>query len=74
MFVYKYAYDGNGNPILKEENGKVTAYGYDALNRLQEVIYPGNVKERLRMMRTATGSRESSETYWSNMSMIIAID
>jgi len=46
MFVYKYAYDGNGNPILKEENGKVTAYGYDALNRLQEVIYPGNVKER----------------------------
>jgi len=32
MFVYKYAYDGNGNPILKEENGKVTAYGYDALN------------------------------------------
>jgi len=26
------------------------------------------------MMRTATGSRENMETYWSNMSMIIAID
>jgi len=41
---------------------------------LQEVIYPGNVKERFTYDANATGSRESSETYWSNMSMIIAID
>jgi len=41
MFAYRYAYDGNGNQILKEENEKVTAYSYDALNRLKEVIYPG---------------------------------
>ncbi len=46
MFMYRYAYDGNGNQILKEENDKVTAYSYDALNRLEEVIYPGQVKER----------------------------
>ena len=46
MFMYRYAYDGNGNQILKEENDKVTAYSYDALNRLEEVIYPGQIKER----------------------------
>jgi len=59
---------------LKEENEKVTAYSYDALNRLKEVIYPGDIERGLNMMRTATGSRENMETYWSNMSMIIAID
>lgn len=41
MIMYRYAYDGNGNQILKEENENVTSYRYDALNRLQEVMYPG---------------------------------
>jgi len=45
MFAYRYAYDGNGNQILKEENEKVTAYSYDALNRLKEVIYRGYKRE-----------------------------
>lgn len=46
MIMYRYAYDGNGNQILKEENENVTSYRYDALNRLQEVMYPGQIKER----------------------------
>jgi len=47
MFVYKYAYDGNGNPILKEENGKVTAYGYDALKPLAGSDIPWKCKREI---------------------------
>jgi len=59
MFAYRYAYDGNGNQILKEENEKVTAYSYDALNRLKEVIYPGDIRERFEY--DANGNRLKRE-------------
>jgi len=59
MFVYRYAYDGNGNPILKEENEKVTAYSYDTLNRLKEVVYPRNIRERFEY--DANGNRIKRE-------------
>ena len=38
---YSYTYDYSGNQLTKSENGAVTAYTYDELNRLKTVNYPG---------------------------------
>jgi len=40
ILKHSYEYDNNGNQIKKEENGNVTQYIYDSLNRLSKVVYP----------------------------------
>ena len=40
ILKHSYEYDNNGNQVKKEENGKVTQYIYDSLNRLSKVVYP----------------------------------
>jgi RHS repeat-associated protein len=40
ILKHNYDYDNNGNQIKKEENGSVTEYKYDSLNRLSKVVYP----------------------------------
>ncbi|MCX7749287.1 MAG: DUF6531 domain-containing protein, partial [Clostridia bacterium] len=40
ILKHRYEYDNNGNQIKKEENGSVTQYIYDSLNRLSKAVYP----------------------------------
>ncbi len=40
LLNHRYFYDNNGNQIRKDESGNITNYGYDALNRLEKVVYP----------------------------------
>ncbi|KNY27945.1 RHS repeat-associated core domain-containing protein [Pseudobacteroides cellulosolvens] len=40
ILKHSYEYDNNGNQIKKEENGRITQYTYDTLNRLSKVVYP----------------------------------
>ncbi|TYQ16962.1 UNVERIFIED_CONTAM: RHS repeat-associated protein [Acetivibrio alkalicellulosi] len=37
---HSYVYDNNGNQVEKVENGEVTKYFYDNLNRLSKAVYP----------------------------------
>jgi len=46
LFNGKYFYDTNGSQIKKEENGRVTLYGYDSVNRLEKVSYPEGIDEK----------------------------
>ncbi len=45
LLNHRYFYDNNGNQIRKDEGGNVTSYGYDALNRLEKVVYPNQTVE-----------------------------
>jgi RHS repeat-associated protein len=45
LLNHSYSYDSNGNQIRKDEEGAVTSYAYDRLNRLGEVVYPNNTIE-----------------------------
>ena len=42
---HRYVYDNNGNQVEREENGEITRYIYDKLNRLSKVQYPDAVEE-----------------------------
>lgn len=46
LFRGKYSYDANGNRIMQDENGKVTSYSYDSINRLERVSYPDGNSEK----------------------------
>jgi YD repeat-containing protein len=37
---HSYVYDNNGNQVEKVEDGEVTKYFYDNLNRLSKAVYP----------------------------------
>jgi len=45
LLNHSYCYDSNGNQVRKDEEGAVTSYAYDSLNRLGEVVYPNNTIE-----------------------------
>ena len=42
---HRYVYDINGNRTEQEENGEITRYIYDNLNRLSKVQYPYGAEE-----------------------------
>ncbi len=72
LLNHKYIYDNNGNQIRKDESGNITNYGYDALNRLEKVVYPDyteafgydNVGNRVkRTVDSKVGSRVMNYTY-----------
>ncbi len=45
LLNHKYIYDNNGNQVRKDEGGDVTSYDYDALSRLEKVVYPSGAAE-----------------------------
>jgi RHS repeat-associated protein len=40
LLNHSYCYDSNGNQVRKDEEGAVTSYAYDSINRLSKVSYP----------------------------------
>ena len=53
---HKYVYDNNGNQIEKDENGEVTHYIYDKLNRMSKAVYP-NIEETFEDDRAGTRTK-----------------
>ncbi|PJC36953.1 hypothetical protein CO046_03255 [Candidatus Peregrinibacteria bacterium CG_4_9_14_0_2_um_filter_53_11] len=43
--VTSYTYDNNGNRLAETTGGTVTAFSYDALNRVTQITHPGNKTE-----------------------------
>lgn len=41
---HSYVYDNNGNQVEKEENGEITRYIYDRMNRLSKAVYPNKAE------------------------------